>query len=117
MFNENNFFESTAANFVSCEKPNREADYISASGSAYWYTENGVVRGSNHWGEGVASCNWFLNGGAYGYGMHPYKRVWNGERWAITREYADGATPEQIDYEMMPPAYGFAKWDAFEFIA
>ena len=30
--------------------------------SEYWYNENGVVRGSDHWGEGISSCDWYLDG-------------------------------------------------------
>lgn len=32
--------------------------------SEYWYNENGVVRGSDHWGEGISSCDWYLDGKA-----------------------------------------------------
>lgn len=59
-YNENNFFENTAAVFSICDKPNREPDYISASGSSYWYENNGVVRCADHWGWGIASCCWYL---------------------------------------------------------
>lgn len=113
-FNSENFFYATDADFQSCEKPNRKADYTSNSGSQYWYTEDGVIRGSNHWGMGIATCNWTLDGKAYGYGMHPYKRVWTGERWKVTREYADGATAEQINEEMSTTAYGFTSWNSFK---
>ena len=58
--NESNFFEATAAVFGICGKPEREPDYISGSGSAYWYENGGVIRCSDHWGYGVASCNWWL---------------------------------------------------------
>lgn len=68
--NELNFFVSTKADFAKCDKPAREPDYVSGSGSAYWYTEDGVIRMSDHWGAGVASCDWYLDGEAYGYGMH-----------------------------------------------
>lgn len=48
-----NFYDYTKATFNEVEKPAREADYTSNSGSQYWYGEdkNGqyVVRGSNHW--------------------------------------------------------------------
>lgn len=61
-FNEHNFFSGTAADFTSVERPNREPDYVSDSGSEYWYSADGVVRGSNHWGTGIASTDWFLDG-------------------------------------------------------
>lgn len=64
--NENNFYINTMANFAEVEKPGREPDYISYNrnfeiSSMYWYTKEGVIRGSDHWGKGVASCDWFLN--------------------------------------------------------
>lgn len=64
--NENNFYINTMANFEEIEKPDREPDYISYNrhfeiSSMYWYTKDGVIRGSDHWGKGVASCDWFLN--------------------------------------------------------
>ena len=36
-----------------------EPNYISKSGSIYWYTEKYLYRLSNHWGQ-VASCEWIL---------------------------------------------------------
>lgn len=59
-FNENNFFDATAAVFSICATPDRTPDYVSVSGSAYWYENGGVVRNSDHWGYGVASCNWWV---------------------------------------------------------
>ena len=59
-FNESNFFQCTQAKFESCEKPESEPDYWSNSGSKYWYTDEGVIRYSDHWGLGVASCDWFF---------------------------------------------------------
>lgn len=63
--NENNFFKNTIATFNQTERPNREPDFVSRDrdgnvSSEYWYTENGVIRGSDHWGTGVASCDWEL---------------------------------------------------------
>lgn len=62
MYDASNFFELTTANFVTAEVPNREADYVSNSGSEYWYTEDGVYRLADHWGSKIASCDWYLNG-------------------------------------------------------
>ncbi len=63
---KNNFFINTMAKFEKTDRPNREPDYISYSNgkisSRYWYTQDGVIRGSNHWGNGVASCDWLLEG-------------------------------------------------------
>ena len=63
--NENNFFINTIAEFKETSRPRRKPDYVSRTrngsvSSEYWYTEDGVIRGSKHWGAGVASCDWFL---------------------------------------------------------
>lgn len=58
------FFTKTAANWQRvCFNPEagRPADFKSGSGSAYWYTAEGVYRVSDHWGH-VASCYWVLDG-------------------------------------------------------
>lgn len=60
MYNSENFYMGTEASWADAEAPEREADYISDSGSEYWYTEGGVFRESSHWGYEVASCDWFL---------------------------------------------------------
>lgn len=59
-YTSRNYYMGTEATFEPCERPSREADYVSDSGSAYWYSEDGVVRESDHWGREVASCNWYL---------------------------------------------------------
>jgi len=64
--NKSNFHLSTYGRFLVVETPNRPADYVSKTpwgeiSSVYHYTENGVVRTSNHWGA-VASCQWNLEG-------------------------------------------------------
>lgn len=64
--NENNFFINTIGEFEQIKtRPRRQPDYVSRTrdgkvSSEYWYTEEGVIRGSNHWGANVASCDWFL---------------------------------------------------------
>ena len=78
-----NFYASTVADFASVVHPERPADYESESGSRYWYSDEGVIRESDHWGHGVASCDWYLDGGEYG--------------WTI-----DSA-----------PVCGFCAWDGF----
>lgn len=62
-----NFHINTFTNFSqikSNEIPNREPNFISNSGSKYWYIEETqeVIRQSNHWGRTIASCNWLLDG-------------------------------------------------------
>lgn len=59
--NKGNFFVATEAKFKECKTPNRTPDYVSESGSEYWYTRRGVIRRSNHW-NWVASCTWEYEG-------------------------------------------------------
>ena len=49
MYNEFNFFKVTKATFKGRKRPRRKPDYISNSGSKYWYTKKGVIRDSYHW--------------------------------------------------------------------
>lgn len=80
-----NFYEGTSAVFKAIDsKPNRKADYISRSGSMYWYGEDEggkyVIRQSDHWSaivrdaddvkafdakpdnyKNIASCYWALD--------------------------------------------------------
>jgi hypothetical protein len=65
--NENTFFFDTDADFkFSGKKPKGDPSHTSYNSytgkvsSEYWYTEEGVYRRSDHWGQGVASCNWNL---------------------------------------------------------
>lgn len=92
-FNQRNFFSGTAADFTSVERPNREPDYVSDSGPEYWYSADGVTRGSNHWGTGIASTDWFLDGtdassydrSAKGNGVKSYGRA----KWSDFVQNAD----------------------------
>ena len=58
------------------EIKNREPDFTSPSGSAYWYDrENGVVyRTSDHWGR-VRSCYWDLDDDSYSKGRWATGRI------------------------------------------
>lgn len=59
-YNKYNFFKHTFCEWKSVEGvPNRKADYISKSGSRYFFTEEGVFRIANHWGR-AANCRWRL---------------------------------------------------------
>jgi hypothetical protein len=60
-YNFSNFFEGTAANFTLCEIPDRDPDYVSFCGSAYWDYGDKVRRWSDHWGKNIASCCWYLD--------------------------------------------------------
>lgn len=113
--NSDNFYDGTNANFARCEIPITNPDFESNSGSKYWYTESGVIRVSTHWGLGISSCNWHLDGKAYGYGMHPYKRDETGHIDRKATEYADGVSIEAARAEVDVPAAGYANWTDFEF--
>jgi len=53
MYNSSNYHISTHATFKACNVPNRTPDFISKSGSKYWYGQNKnggyVIRQSDHW--------------------------------------------------------------------
>lgn len=53
------FYKDSRAEFVMVEKPETKPDYVSDSGSQYWYTPEGVIRFSDHW-MSVASCWWIV---------------------------------------------------------
>jgi len=63
-----NFFESTFANFQKISKEeikmlkNTQPNFISKSGSTYWYLNGYVYRHSNHFSRDTGSCAWFLEG-------------------------------------------------------
>lgn len=58
---------STRATFTPHPVPNRTPDYMSDSGSQYWYTPTGVIRYSNHWNMEIDGCYWELAKGNCGY--------------------------------------------------
>ncbi|MHC1623308.1 MAG: hypothetical protein ACXQTR_01805 [Candidatus Methanospirareceae archaeon] len=57
-----NYFYSTIATFVPCQKPSDPPTYVSESGSTYWQSDEGLTRYSDHWGSGVSTCDWFMGG-------------------------------------------------------
>lgn len=64
--NEDNYYCNTIAEFTPVvRRPRRKPDFVSYTrdgkvSSEYWYTPEGVIRGSGHWGTGVGSCDWYL---------------------------------------------------------
>ena len=90
--NSLNFFDNTIALFKECDKPKRKPDFISDSGSIYWYFKKGVIRGADHWGDRVANCSWAFefSDGKRTYGYNP----WNSKTFS---EYK----------------YGFCRWEDF----
>ena len=77
--NKDNFFYDTIADFKPVKnRPKRSPDHVSRDregkiSSEYWYTNESVIRGSTHWSEGVATCDWYLNGAAEGSMIHTNK--------------------------------------------
>ena len=90
---KDNYYFDTMAEFDPMKsRPRRQPDYVSRDrngkvSSEYWYTEDGVIRGSDHWGEGVASCDWSLKG------------------------VTSGSRPLEIEHT--GKKYGKAKWEDF----
>ena len=93
---EDNFFENTMVMYEECDRPDRDPDYDSDSGSRYWYTNDGVIRGSDHWGCGVFNCDWPLK-------LRNGKTLY-GTYWKNAKSIKD-------------PKYGFARWNDFLFKA
>lgn len=75
-FNKDNFFNNTYGvfDFVS-NPPSRKPDFISCTGSEYWYEKDFLYRRSNHWSgyfdghskliDGcvrISTCKWYLRG-------------------------------------------------------
>lgn len=54
-------FTSTVADWIQCEIPEREPDFVSFCGSAYWDYGDRVRRLSDHWGQ-LRNSRWLLHG-------------------------------------------------------
>ena len=94
--NEDNFFENTMTIFTQRSKPKTKPDFVSDSGSRYWYSKSGVIRGSAHWGNGVYNCDWALH-------------MKNGKTTYGVSFKAPKQFPEEV--------FGFSKWEDFVFKA
>lgn len=68
---QDNFFKNSICFWKETSYvPKRNPDYTSLNrygdvSSQYWYTPKGVYRRSNHWGDGVASCDWYFKDAKY----------------------------------------------------
>lgn len=96
--NKDNFFINTIAEWEDTQKPNRPPDYVSKTktghiSSEYWYEKDGVIRGSGHWGNGVASCDWYLK-----------SQSGDSSKLEITEDYAT----DDKNFK-----FGKAKWEDF----
>lgn len=56
------FYHGTKCCFYSTMEPEREPDYVSESGSTYWYEPYGVYRLADHWGRDIGSNDWSIGG-------------------------------------------------------
>ena len=90
--NEDNFFDSTVAMFYETSKPRRKADFNSPSGSRYWYSKKGLIRGSDHWVNRVANCDWALK-------LNNGKTIYGNSAWS-TKTFKE-------------EKFGFTKWEDF----
>lgn len=90
--NPTNFFDETIALFEEVDKPKREADFVSMSGSRYWHLKDGVIRGSNHWGNHIVNCDWAFK-------QKNGKTIYGHSAWAAK------TLPEE--------RFGYARWDSF----
>ena len=88
IISEDNFYKFTKGRFTPCPVPEREPD-LKTKESSYWYSNEGVVRQSNHWGGEIASCSWT-------FGDEPEQPCWNlkslGQRCGEIK-WADFETP------------------------
>lgn len=109
-YNQDNFFNCTKANWIEKQAPNRSADYVSPSGSCYWYTEKGVYRFSDHWSHIKDTKRNYIGG---------CKRI-NSCYWTLR------LIGKKIDYSQLYEKYvirykkyndfyvGFCSWDNFK---
>ena len=91
---EFNFFVNTLVIYDETTLPKGKPSFVSGSGSRYWYSKKGVVRGSNHWGIGVDDCDWALRRKS---GHTVYGKPWG--RLTFTKK----------------EVYGFARWEDYIF--
>ena len=85
--NESNFFWNTVAMFEQVNsRPRRKPDYISKTrdgkiSSEYWFSDEGVIRGSNHWGD-ISTCDWALKGTGLAFELTLTPKVYGKAKWS-----------------------------------
>lgn len=62
MYNRDNFYKNTRCVFTLRQRcfGSQDPDYVSDSGSRYWFTDEGVYRIADHWGHVGNECYWKL---------------------------------------------------------
>lgn len=63
VIDKTNFHLKSFGLFVRCKTPDAEPDFVSNSGSKYWFIDDDktLVRQANHWTHKILSCAWILN--------------------------------------------------------
>jgi hypothetical protein len=88
-----NFHNGTFGVWHFVQTPEREPDFVSDSGSAYWDLGHGVVRESDHWLFRIRSCCWLLSGpdGPYSYNEREYVTA-----YCAYSDFMRNADPEAV---------------------
>lgn len=58
--NKYNFWDRSSGTWDVCDSPNCNPTIDSPNGSKYWIYDKYVIRCSDHWGHGIADCDWVL---------------------------------------------------------
>ena len=126
---ETNFFKGTKATFVPTEIPEGKADYVSLRpdggvSSLYYYTPEGVIRVSNHWGADIRTCSWHLEGGegfdnCVTYDSEMFVCESCGKRHAEKPKSCSGCFSHQFEIRTVKLFFamilaGFCKWEDFQ---
>ena len=103
-----NFYRPSVADFRRADAPLRPPDHVSHTGSSYWYADDGVFRESDHWGFGIGSSDWFIEGCAHGFGVHAsFVDLTPGRECFLRVPFLDD------DEESMERVCGFCPWEGF----
>ncbi|MGI5173132.1 hypothetical protein H0R92_05975 [Treponema sp. OMZ 840] len=104
--NRNNFYTSSYADWHEVTNaPDRKPDFKSRSGSEYWYSDEGVYRRSDHWGN-VASCKWPLDGQQIQGTVKVGFSTW-GDFYDMTRPFKSAQDGVYNRYTVIAKGYNF----------
>jgi len=107
-YNKHTYYRNTYAVFKevdSVDLPFSVWQYASKSGSAYYYTKEGVYRKSNHWGR-AAKCRWVLDAGNKLYVSKGRERI-GYAKWIDFYENSESTKSYfvKVDYEKRQVTY------------